>query len=35
MLNKKALDMQRLEVDWSLSGMHTLIFCGFDRYLLI
>ena len=30
MLNKKALDMQRLEVLWSLSGTHTSIFWGFE-----
>ena len=30
MLNKKALDMQRVEVLWSLSGTHMSIFGEFE-----
>ena len=33
MLNKKALDMQRLEVLWSLSGTHTPMFWEFESLL--
>ena len=33
MLNKKALDMQRQEVLWSLSGTHMSIYWGFESLL--